>query len=164
MGNARSDLEQPAAASWAYLLSGRLSSQSCFLSCAQGFQLSQVRGFTEKFFRSLTLCIMTSPSLPLLPPKPHFIHLPGELGSVVEMALTPLPFHKVKLHLCLYSVVHSSPIPVSPKLEITQMPINDGMVKSIIKYSPSEILDSSESEPSTTTCNKLDEPQDHDVD
>ena len=92
MGNARSDLEQAAAAFWAYLLSGRLSSQSCFLSCAQRFQLSQVWGFmqsswfTEKLFRSLTLCIMTSPSLPLLRPKPHFIPLPGELGSVIEMA------------------------------------------------------------------------------
>lgn len=107
---------------------------------------------------------MTSSSLPLLPPKPHFIPLPGELGSVIEMALTPLPFHNVKLHLCVYSVVHSSPIPVSPRLEITQMPINEGMVKSIIEYSPSEILDSSESEPSTTTCNKLDGPQEHDVD
>ena len=83
---------------------------------------------------------------------------------IFPLALTPLPFHNVKLHLCVYSAVHSSPIPVSPKLEITQTPINNGMVKSIIDYPPSEILDSSESEPSTTMCSKLDEPQEQDVD
>lgn len=50
----------------------------------------------------------------------------------------------------MYSVVHS------PKLEITQMPINSGKAKSIMVHSPSEILDSDENEQSSTMCRTLD--------
>ena len=52
---------------------------------------------------------------------------------------------------------------MNSKLKITQMPIKDGIVKSIIAYLQSETLDSNETEPSTITCSKLDEPWEHDV-
>lgn len=57
----------------------------------------------------------------------------------------------------------AAPFPINSKLKITQMPINDGIVKSIIAYLQSEMLESNETEPSTVTCSKLDEPWDHDV-
>lgn len=52
-------------------------------------------------------------------------------------------------------IVHSGTLPISLQLEITQMPISNGMVKSIIEYSPSEMLDRNESEHSIATCSKL---------
>lgn len=85
----------------------------------------------------------------------------GKLASVIEMARWCAfsgSSYSVSIPQCKLASLHG--------LNCSQQrgPINKGTVKSIIVFSPNEVLDSNENEHCTTMSNNLEESRDHKFD